>query len=319
MLSAAEGVLLSIATAEVMLGLLGNSVITLANCMDWVKSKKLSKIGFLLTGLATSRIFVIWVITLDACTKIFFPTMHWSGRLTESISYIWVTVNHLNVWFAASLSIFYCLKIANFSHHVFLWLKKRTERVFFVLVGYLLTSLLVSYSLVVKIMKDNKRKHINRTRQIYLEKRESIINYVSVNIGIISLFMVTLTACFFLIISLWRHSRRMRSNVSGFRDLNTEAHVKAMKVLISFLILFILHFSGILIEILCLFTPENKLLFIFGFTVSSIYPCCHSFILILTSSQLQRASVRVLRGLKCCEKGKDLRSMWPSGMIGRKL
>ncbi|CAH7425558.1 Tas2r105 [Phodopus roborovskii] len=309
MLRAAE-VLLSVATTEVVLGVLGNSVIVLANCVDWAKNKKLPKIGFLLTGLATSRIFTIWIITLDACTKLFFPTMHWSSSLTKSISYIWVTVNHLNVWFAASLSIFYFLKIANFSHCVFLWLKRRTDKVFFFLVGYLLISLLISYSLVVKIMKDNQMRHINRTWEIFLEKRETIINYVLVNIGIISLFMMTLTTCFFLIISLWRHSKRMQSNGSGFRDLNTEAHVKTIKVLISFIILFIFHFTGISIEIICLFIPKNKLLFIFGFIMSSMYPSCHSFILILTSRQLKQASVRVLKGLKCCEKGRDLRTTW---------
>ncbi|XP_012970900.2 LOW QUALITY PROTEIN: taste receptor type 2 member 105-like [Mesocricetus auratus] len=302
MLSAAGGVLISVATIEVVLGVLGNSIIMLANCMDCAKNKKLSKIGFLLTGLVTSRIFIIWIITLDACTKVFFPTTPWFSSLTEIISYIWVTVNHMNIWFAASLSIFYFLKIANFSHCVFLWLKRRTDKVLFFLVGYLLISLLISYSLVVKIMRDNKMKHINRTREIYLEKRESIINYVLVNIGIISLFMMTLTACFFLIISLWRHSKRMQSNVSGYWDPNTEAHVKAMKVLISFIFLFIFHFAGILIEIICIFLLnifQNKLLFIFGFTMSSMYPCCHSFILILTSSWLKQASMRVLMGLKC--------------------
>lgn len=125
--------------------------------------------------------------------------------------------------------------------------------------------------------------------------------------------MITLFTCFLLIISLWRHSRRMQSHVSGFRDLNTEAHVKATKVLISFIILYTFYFIGILIEIICMFMPENKLLFIFGFTMASIYPCCHSFIIILTSNQLKQSSLRVLKELKCCEKGKGLRTIWKSG------
>lgn len=254
--------------------------------------------GFLLIGLATSRIFIVWLLTLDAYAKLFYPSKYFSSSLIEIISYIWMTVNHLTVWFATSLSIFYFLKIANFSDCVFLWLKRRTDKAFVFLLGCLLTSWVISFSFVVKVMKDGKVNHRNRTSEMYWEKRQFTINYVFLNIGVISLFMMTLTACFLLIMSLWRHSRQMQSGVSGFRDLNTEAHVKAIKFLISFIILFVLYFIGVSIEIICIFIPENKLLFIFGFTTASIYPCCHSFILILSNSQLKQAFVKVLQGLK---------------------
>lgn len=94
MLSAAEGILLSIATVEAGLGVLGNTFIALVKCMDWAKNKKLSKIGFLLFGLATSRIFIIWILILDAYTKLFFPGKYSSKSLTEIIFCIWMTVNH---------------------------------------------------------------------------------------------------------------------------------------------------------------------------------------------------------------------------------
>ncbi|XP_034368407.1 taste receptor type 2 member 105 [Arvicanthis niloticus] len=308
MLSAAEGILLSIATVEASMGVLGNTFIATVNCMNWAKNKKLSKIGFLLIGLATSRIFIIWILTLDAYAKLFYRSKYLSNILNEIVSYMWMTVNHLTTWFATSLSIFYFLKIANFSHCIFLWLKRRTDKVFVFLLGCLLISWIISFSIFVKVMENNKMNHRNRTSEAYWEKMQFTINYVLINIGVISLFMMTLTACFLLIISLWRHRRQMQSNVSGFRDINTEAHVKAIKFLISFIILFILYFIGVSIEIICIFIPENKLLFIFGFTTASAYPCCHSFILILTNSQLKQAFVKVLRGLKFSEKGKYLRA-----------
>ncbi|XP_031236871.1 taste receptor type 2 member 105 [Mastomys coucha] len=308
MLSAAEGILLSIATVEAGLGVLGNTFIVLVNCMDWAKNNKLSKIGFFLIGLATSRIFIVCLLTLGAYGKLFYPNKYLSNSLVEIISYIWLTVNHLTVWFATSLSIFYFLKIATFSDCIFLWLKRRTDKVFVFLMGCLLTSWVISFSFVVKLMKDNKVNHRNRTSEMYWETKKFPINYVLINIGVISLFMMTLTASFLLIISLWRHSRQMQSGFSGFRDLNAEAHVKAMKFLISFIILFVLYFVGVAIEIICTFIPENKLLFIFGFATASVYPCCHSFILILTNSQLKQAFVKILQGLKFSEKGKDLRA-----------
>ncbi|XP_028636755.1 taste receptor type 2 member 105-like [Grammomys surdaster] len=310
MLSAAEGILLSIATVQASMGVLGNTFIAIINCMNWAKNKKLSKIGFLLIGLATSRIFIIWILTLDAYAKLFYQSKYLSDLPTEIVSYIWMTVNHLNVWFATSLSIFYFLKIGNFSHCIFLWLKRRTDKVFVILMGCLLISWVISFSFAVKVMKNNKVNHRNRTSETNWKKREFSVNYILINIGIISLLTMTLTACFLLIISLWRHSRQMQSNVSGFRDLNTEVHVKAIKFLTSFIILFILYFIGVSIEIICLFIPENKLLFTFGFTTASVYPCCHSFILIVTNSQLKQALVKVLQGLKFSEKGKYLRATW---------
>ncbi|XP_003510595.1 taste receptor type 2 member 104-like [Cricetulus griseus] len=300
MLSAAEGILLFVATTEAVLGVLGNAFIALVNCADWIKNKKLSKIGFILMGLAISRIFTIWIITFDAYAKVFCQDMLISIDLSEGISYIWVIINHLNVWFATSLSVFYFLKIANFSHYIFLWLKRRADNVFVFLLGCLIITWLASFPQTTKVVKDVKMHHFNNTPWLlHLEKSDLLINYVLSNMGVICLFVVALTACFLLIVSLWRHNKHMQSHVSGFRDLNTEAHVKAMKVLISFVILFILHFAGIFLETLYLFLKDKKLVFILGFTVSSMYPCCHSFILILTSSQMKQTSMRVLKGLKC--------------------
>lgn len=299
MLSAMEGILLFVATTEAVMGVLGSSFIALVNCTDWIRSKKLSKIDFILTGLAFSRIFTIWLITLDAYSKVLFQNMFMTSDLSKCVYYIWVIIIYLNIWLATSLSIFYLLKIANFSHSIFLWLKRRTDKVFAFLTGCLIIMWLTSFPLAAKVIKDVKMS--NTSWLIHLEKSELLISCVFANMGVISLFVMALTACFLLIISLWRHTRQMQSHDSRFWDVNREAHVKAMKVLISFIILFILHFMGFFIEGLCLFLTENKLLFIFGFTMASMYPCCHSFILILTNSQLKQALIRVLKRLRCCE------------------
>lgn len=301
MLSAMEGVLLSVSTSEAVLGIVGNTFIALVNCMDYNRNKKLSNIGFILTGLAISRICLVLILITEAYIKIFYPQLLSPVNIIELISYLWIIICQLNVWFATSLSIFYSLKIANFSHYIFLWMKRRADKVFVFLIVFLIITWLASFPLAVKVIKDVKIYQSNTSWLIHLEKSELLINYVFANMGPISLFIVAIIACFLLTISLWRHSRQMQSIGSGFRDLNTEAHMKAMKVLIAFIILFILYFLGILIETLCLFLTDNKLLFIFGFTLSAMYPCCHSFILILTSRELKQATMRALQRLKCCE------------------
>lgn len=161
----------------------------IVNCLDWARKKKISKTGLLLTGLATTRICLIWIISLDACIKVFFPSMYRSYSLIESIAYMWLTVNYLSVWFAASLSIFYFLKIANFSNYVFLWMKRKTVKVFYFLVGCLLILWLISFSLIVENMEGHKMKQRNRTWEIHQEGKKAIINYVSMSESCLSLWL----------------------------------------------------------------------------------------------------------------------------------
>lgn len=302
MLGEAEGMLLFVASSEAVLGVLGNIFIVLVNCTEYSRNKKLSKIGFILIGLATSRICLIWIITFDTYTKLFSTHTFTYFNPYECINYIWIIMNHLSVWFATSLSIYYFLKIANFSHYIFIWLKRRNDNVFIFLVGCLFVSLFIATTQFVKMVNDMKMQYRNISMQVHLEENELLINHAIFQFGILFFFMIAVIACLLLIISLWRHSKLMKLNGSGFRDLNTEAHMKAMKVLISFIILFVLYFVGLVIEVLCFIWQEDKLLIILVVIIILLYPCGHSFILILANNQLKKVSLKLLQKLKCCDK-----------------
>ncbi|NP_076485.1 taste receptor type 2 member 107 [Rattus norvegicus] len=305
MLSAAEGILLCVVTSEAVLGVLGDTFIALANCMEYAKNKKLSKIGFILIGLAISRIGVVWIIILQGYMQVFFPHILTFGNITEYITYIWVFLNHLSVWFATNLNILYFLKIANFSNSVFLWLKSRVRVVFIFLSGCLLTSWLLCFPQFSKML-NNSKMYWGNTSWLQQQKNVFLINQSLTNLGIFFFIIVSLITCFLLIVFLWRHIRQMHSDGSGLRDLNTEAHVKAMRVLISFAVLFILHFVGLSIQVLCFFLPQNNLLFITGLIATCLYPCGHSIILILGNKQLKQASLKALQHLTCCETKRNL-------------
>ncbi|XP_051010639.1 taste receptor type 2 member 114-like [Acomys russatus] len=307
MLGAGEGVFLSVTTSEAVLGILGNSLVALVNCMDCTKNKKISKIAFILTGLAISRICLLWMLITEAYVKIFSPQLLSPKSVIEYLSYLWIVISQASVWFATSLSILYFLKIVNFSHHIFFWLKRRINIIFLFLIGCLLMSWLFSYLVVVRMVKDNKMLYINTSWQIRMKRSELLINYAFTNAGVFVFFMIMLIVCFLLIISLWRHRRQMQWNKSGLRDIRTEVHVKAIKFLLSFINLFILHVIGMAISAIGLLIPESNLLFMCGLTTAFLYPCCHSFIIILASSQLKQGSIRILQQLKCSEKGKDHR------------
>nr|XP_048288737.1 taste receptor type 2 member 104-like [Myodes glareolus] len=298
MLGEAEGMLLFVASSEAVLGVLGNIFIALVNCTEYSRSKKLSKVGFILTGLATYRICLIWIITFDTYTKLFSVHTLIYFNTFECINYLWIIMNHLSVWFATSLSIFYFLKIANFSHYIFIWLKRRNDNVFIFLVGCLFVSLSIAIAQFVKMVNDIKMQYRNISMQFHLEEKELLINHAIFQFEILFFFVIAVIACLLLILSLWRHSKLMQLNGSGFRDLNTEAHVKATKVLISSIILFILYFVGLVIEVLCFIWQEGKLLIILGAIIILMY----SFILILANNQLKKVSLKLLQQLKCCDE-----------------
>ena len=143
-----------------------------------------------------------------------------------------------------------------------------------------------------------------------MHKRELFGKQIGLHLGVILLFILCLITCVLLLTSFWRHSRRMQLNATGFRDPSTEAHIKAMKTLVSFIILFILYFVGTAIQISGSTMPENNLLLIIGITTRLLYPCGHSLILILGNRKLKQDFLRVLKPLKCWGKEKLLRIPW---------
>ncbi|XP_007515878.1 taste receptor type 2 member 10 [Erinaceus europaeus] len=309
MLSVLEGLFIFVAASESVLGVLGDGFIGTVYFIEFVKNKKVSMIGFILTGLAISRICLILLIIIDGFNKIFFPDMYASSTLIDHISYGWTIINQSSVWFATSLSMFYFLKIANFSQRVFLWLKSRTNKVLPLLMGSLLISWLITFPQVIKVINDNRMKKVNTTWQFSEEARNQFLtNQFLFSLGVFVFFLLTLITSFLLIISLWKHRRQMQLNITRFRDPSTEAHMKAMKILISFIILFILYFIGITIEILCSTVTRNKLLFLFGLSTTTIYPWGHSLILILGNSTLKQYFLRALQQFKRHEQENPSRT-----------
>ncbi|CAO2606908.1 Taste receptor type 2 member 114 [Lemmus lemmus] len=290
-----------------MLGVIGNGLIAVVNCTDCTRKKMISKISFILTGLAISRIFLVWLLISEAYIKIFSPNLLSSISFIELISYLWIIISQLSFWFATILCIFYFVKIVNFSHYIFLWLKRRINTIFFLLIGCLLVSWLFTFPVAVKIIRDNKIQYINTSWQIYTKKSELIFHYAFTNVGIFLFFLiiVSLLSFLLLILSLWRHTRHMQLNATGNKDPTTTAHIRAIKAVISFLALFVAYCLAFLIATSSYFMPETELAVIWGEMIALLYPSSHSFILILGNSKLKQASVRMLCKVKAMLMGRN--------------
>nr|XP_002752227.3 taste receptor type 2 member 7 [Callithrix jacchus] len=292
--------LLILAVGEFSVGILGNAFIGLVNCVDWVKKRKIASIDLILTSLAISRICLLCIILLDCSTLVLYPDVYATGKQMRIIDFFWTLTNHLNIWFATCLSIYYFFKIANFFHPVFLWMKWRIDReIFWILLGCLVLSVFISLPATENLNADFRRcvkakRKTNLTWSCRVNKNQHASTKLFLNLVTLLPFSVFLMSFFLLILSLHRHIRQMQLSATGCRDPSTEAHVRALKAVISFLLLFIAYCLCFLIATSSYFMSETELAVIFGESIALIYPSTHSFILILGNNKLRHASLRVL-------------------------
>lgn len=295
-----DNTLMIIAAGEFSVGILGNAFIGLVNCMDWMKNRKIASVDLILTSLAISRICLLCIIIFDSFTLVLYPDVYSTGQQMRILDFFWTLTNHLNVWFAACLSIFYFLKIANFFHPFFLWMKWRIDRVIpRILLVCLVLSVVISLPVTENWNDDFRRCiKIKKKTNLTLRCRENKDQYVSIKVCLNLLTLVplsvSLTSCFLLILSLWRHTRQMQLSATGFRDASIEAHMGAMKAVISFLLLFLAYYLSFLILIFSYFIPKSDFAVIVSELIALIYPSSHSFILILGNTKLRQELLSML-------------------------
>ncbi|XP_005379673.2 PREDICTED: taste receptor type 2 member 7-like [Chinchilla lanigera] len=305
-----ESMLILIAYGEFTVGILGNAFIGLVNFMDWIKNRKIASIDLILTSLAISRICLLCVIVVDCSILVVYPQFYDDNEKMRIVDLFWTITNHLSVSFATCLSIFYFFKIANFSHPLFLWMKYRIDRVIlWTLLACLVLSVFISLPLTGNLNDNFRpcvkgRRKANFTRRCGINKDLYAMTKVFINLVPLFPFAVSLFSFLLLILSLWRHTRRMKLNATGHRDPSTEAHVRAMKSVISFLFLFVVYCLAFLIATSSYFMPETESAVIFGELIALIYPSSHSFILILGNNKLRQTSVKVLWKVKYILKGR---------------
>nr|XP_012788845.1 unnamed protein product [Sorex araneus] len=238
MSSTLEKIFIIVAGGEFVVGLFGNGFIGVKNCIMWIRKQKLYLVDFILTSLA-------WARFSQLCFSIFhfrlvLPSqdVQVAMKRTQVLSSLWIVTNHLSTWFATCLAVCYFLKIANFSHPLFLWLKQRTDTTIFVLllvsVPFLFVTLPLPYS-----------DHLFRSPVLPQYERnvtgldhgsETIVMIIFTMASLLP-FCLSLISFLLLLFSLWRHTKHIELNTGNARDPSLEAHFRAMKNIFFFLFL----------------------------------------------------------------------------------
>ncbi|XP_004845985.1 taste receptor type 2 member 13-like [Heterocephalus glaber] len=286
------------------IGNLSNGFVVLINCIDWVSKRKLSSVDQILSTLALSRIGVIWEILVS-----WFICLRCSCSIVDEeeikiTTFIWVIFNHFSLWLATILSIFYLLKIASFSRPIFLYLKWRVKKVILmILLGNLVFLFLNLIQINTHIEDWKCGRERNLTWNSTLSDSATLSQLIIFNMTMFSLtpFILALISFLLLIFSLWKHLQKMQLNSKGHRDPSTGAHINALKIVISFLLLYTSYFLSLLMSYVSQM-PQSDLVHALCLAIGLIYPSSHSLILILGNSKLRQASLLVLRQLKCGTK-----------------
>ncbi|XP_002752194.1 taste receptor type 2 member 13 [Callithrix jacchus] len=294
-----ESVLQSIFTlviiAEFIIGNLSNGFIVLINCTEWVSKRELSSVDQILIILAISRIGLIWEILISWFVVLHHPASLMDGTVLKTGIFSWTVSNHFSLWLATILSIFYLLKIASFSNPAFLYLKWRVNKVILmILLGTLVFLFLNLIQINIHIKEWLYRCERNTSWNFSMSDFATFSVSVKFTMTMFSLtpFTVALISFLLLIFSLRKHLQKMQLSYKGQRDPRTKAHINALKIVISFLLLYASFCLSMLISwISDLY--QNKLVEMLCQTIGVFYPSCHSLLLILGNPKLRQASVSV--------------------------
>ncbi|XP_006997048.1 taste receptor type 2 member 140-like [Peromyscus maniculatus bairdii] len=304
-------ILLTTLNVEFIMGYLGNAFTVLVNIMEWVKRRKISFIDQIFTTLAISRIGLLVSLIENLFVSEWYPDTILTRRRVKQIIIFWVVTNHFSIWLATCLSIFYFLKISNFSNSIFFHLKCRVKKV--VSVTILASLLLLFLNILVTnthidVLIDEIQ--INTFYNALSSNYTQVSRFVLLTNTIFTLipFTVSLTMFLLLIFSLWRHLKNMQRNAEGSRDVSTTAHVKALQMVVTFLLLYTVFSLSLLVQVFNMEFQQKHSVALLLWTTEVAFPSGHSYVLILGNTRLRQAFLSVVWWLRCRLSGAE-----PSG------
>ncbi|XP_053149097.1 taste receptor type 2 member 10-like [Hemicordylus capensis] len=216
----------------------------------------------------------------------------------EVIDYVWMYFNIATFWCTTWLSIFYCVRVANFIHPLFLWLKLRINMLVPRLLGMSLIPFMVfTVSIIVSCLGNKKHYSLsgnlpgNTSQSEACDYSLTIVQRLQLAFSAINV-SICLTASILLLVSLWRHTRHLKKNSIGIKDFNTQAHFNVITSLLFFLFFYILYFAVMVLSIMNLLEFGNLERLVGDIALSSL-PSAHSIILILTNPKLKEVCTRI--------------------------
>nr|XP_016852515.1 PREDICTED: taste receptor type 2 member 104-like [Anolis carolinensis] len=265
----------------------GNGFIFTVTVLQWLQKRKMPPCEFLLTCLSASRL-----LTEFNSMAIYLSRLFYSSSKRAMLLIPWVFLNIATLWCVSWLSIFYCVKIINFSNSLLLWLKLRINLLLPKLLGISMVIFMVS-SLPSIFTFFNYKEPCNQTVTPLSNQEADLsmwISFAPLQLTFTCInFIMNIAATLLLLISLWRHVRNLRKSGTSVQDLNTKVHLKVMRPLLITLLFYLLFIANLIVMIIDFFDLQTNLSLI-GEIMVSVFPSAHPIILIWTNPKLKEVA-----------------------------
>ncbi|XP_037988391.1 taste receptor type 2 member 9-like [Motacilla alba alba] len=292
----------AIITLAVFPGMWINAFIVGVLCIGWVKKKTLNSNEKILLLLGCSRIFYLCITWIHRFFSMLYPNFFHVQTIRQLLRSLDTFFTISNLWVSACLCGFYCIKIANFRNRFFIYLKVKIDR----MVPWLLLGseiLALALCIVISDLSETlRRNNITSTFQgnfweapVRKDKHLFSIFLLS-GLLFAASFMVVIFSAVFLLFSLWRHKRMMQTN--SMKDLSMDAHIRAMKSVLSFLVMYSINFVCLVLTIIYTTKKENIMTLLLYIYLCA-FPGIHSLILIFSNPKLEKALLKMLASVKC--------------------
>ncbi|XP_036279898.1 taste receptor type 2 member 5 [Pipistrellus kuhlii] len=280
------GLLMVVAVAEFLIGLIGNGVLVVWSFVEWVRKLKESSYNLIVLGLAGCRLLLQCLIMVDLMLFLIFK--NWARF--RFLSIFWVVVSQASLWFATFLSVFYCKKITTFEHSVCLWLKQRAYSLSaWCLLGCFLINLIIITNIGLKLQSSFQ----GNSSILYSLSDWQYLDILQLNAGSGFPCSVFLISSGMLIVSLYRHHKKMKFHTAGRNDARAKAHITVLKSLVCFLILYLVYIVASPYSITSNSSPVNLTTIFISETLMAAYPSLHSVILIMGNPRIKQACQRI--------------------------
>ncbi|XP_066036672.1 taste receptor type 2 member 9-like [Chamaea fasciata] len=282
----------AIITLEVFAGMWINVFIVCVLCIGWIKKKTLNSNEKILLLLSCSRISDICFSWVYHFLSIIYPNYLYVHPILQLLTFFANFFIFLNLCGFACLCFFYCIKIANFRNSVFIYLKVKIDRMVpWLLLGSGLSALAMGI-VIYDITETMQSKNLTTIRM----DKHFFSSFFLAGFGYAASFMAVLFSALFLLFSLWRHKSKMQKN--SMKDLSMEAHIRAMKLILSFLVMYSINFVCLILTGIYNMKNEHTMTLLVYIYLYA-FPGVHSLILIFSNPKLEKALLKTLSSVKC--------------------
>ncbi|NWT10171.1 TA2R9 protein, partial [Vireo altiloquus] len=292
----------AIITLEAFAGMWINAFLVCVLCIAWVKKKALNSNEKILLLLGCSRFCSLCFSWIYSFLSKIYPYCLYTHHILQLLQCSYSFFNCSNFWVSACLCVFYCIKIANFRNSFFIYLKVKIDRiVLLLLLASLIFSLVIGILVYIIIDKAVCKNH-NFTCQgrfwqatIRAEEHFYPIHFLTGFVCTTS-FVAVIFSAVFLLFSLWRHKCKMQTN--SMNSLSVDAHIKAIKSILSFFIMYSINFISLLLTLIYSTKHQNRVMLLINF-IQHAFPGVHTLILIFSNPKMKTTLLRILSCVKC--------------------